>query len=54
LIIDDVLTTSRSMEDERTLQAMAGRPNCLGAVIHARGPCPDWVRPLLTLNELCW
>jgi hypothetical protein len=50
LVVDDVLTTGTSMEAERTFQRMP----CLGAVIWARGPCPEWVRPLFTLNEACW
>ncbi len=40
LIVDDVLTTGASMEEQR-----AGR-EAKGIVIFARGPCPDWVTPL--------
>jgi len=40
LIMDDVLTTGASMEEQR-----AGR-DAIGAVIFARGSCPGWVRPL--------
>lgn len=52
LVVDDVLTTGKSMNDVRFYQF--DNRNCLGAVIFARGPCPEWVRPLFTLNELCW
>jgi orotate phosphoribosyltransferase len=41
LIVDDVLTTGASMEQQR-----AGR-EAVGAVIFARGTCPSWVSPLL-------
>lgn len=40
LICDDVLTTGRSMEEQRD-----GR-QAIGAVIFARGPVPAWVQPL--------
>jgi hypothetical protein len=45
LIVDDVLTSGRSMEDHR-----AGRC-AIGAVVFARGPAPEWVYALFTLNE---
>lgn len=40
LIVDDVLTTGRSMEEQR-----AGRDDVIGAVAFARGPCPSWITP---------
>lgn len=40
LIVDDVLTTGASMEEQR-----ADR-KAKGIVIFARGPCPDWVTPI--------
>jgi orotate phosphoribosyltransferase len=43
LIVDDVLTTGGSMEEHR-----AGR-EAIGAVIFARGICPQWVVPLFTM-----
>lgn len=43
LIVDDVLTTGASMEEQR-----AGR-DAIGAVVFARGECPEWVTPLFTL-----
>jgi hypothetical protein len=49
LIVDDVLTTSRSMEEAR---ARLGNPDpVIGVVVAARGPCPSWVFPILTINE---
>lgn len=45
LIVDDVLTTGQSMEEAR---ARFG-PNTIGAVIFARGPCPDWITPLFVM-----
>lgn len=56
LIVDDVLTTGASMEEARRLllhpfeQAMA--PQAIGVVIFARGPCPDWVKPIFTESPL--
>jgi orotate phosphoribosyltransferase len=46
LIVDDVLTSGASMEEQR-----AGR-EAQGAVIFARGPCPDWIKPLFRLENL--
>jgi hypothetical protein len=45
LIVDDVLTTGKSMEEQR-----AGR-GAIGAVLFSRGPCPSWVIPLFILHE---
>jgi hypothetical protein len=46
----DVLTTGRGMEEAR---ATLGWPNVrypvVGVVVYARGPCPDWVKPLFPL-----
>lgn len=43
LIVDDVLTTGSSLEQQRN-----GRP-AVGAVLFARGPCPEWVTPLFQM-----
>ena len=48
LIVDDVLTTGDSMEKAKH---KFGRLNTAGAVIIARGPCPDWIEPVLSLNS---
>lgn len=45
LIVDDVLTTGRNMEEQR-----AGR-EAIGAVVFARGPCPSWVTPLFQMGR---
>lgn len=45
LIVDDVLTTGGSMIKKR-----AGRESVIGLVAFARGPCPDWVTPILSVN----
>lgn len=44
LIVDDVLTTGRSMEEQRN-----GR-DAIGAVIFARAACPKWITPLFMLS----
>lgn len=46
LIVDDVLTTGKSMEEARD---RAGA-NSIGAVIFARGPCLEWITPLFIEN----
>ncbi len=43
LIVDDVLTTGNSMEEHRN-----GR-DAIGAVVFARGPCPDWITPIFRM-----
>lgn len=49
LIVDDVLTTGRSFVEAK---ARLGNPEpCIGIVVCARGECPDWVWPILTVNE---
>lgn len=45
LIVDDVLTTGRSMEDQR-----AGR-DAIGAVIFARNVCRPWIVPLFIMGQ---
>lgn len=48
LIVDDVLTTGKSMEDMRT---QVGKDKTIGVVIFARGKCPSWVTPIFQLSE---
>jgi hypothetical protein len=52
LIVDDVLTSSQSMERERINWTDEGVPfaQIRGAVLFARGPCPAWVTPVFTLS----
>jgi hypoxanthine phosphoribosyltransferase len=52
LIVDDVLTTGRSMEEARRIHwsVFPHAPVC-GVVIFARGPVPDWVWPIFTVAE---
>ena len=45
LIVDDVLTTGASMEQQR-----AGR-DAMGVVVFARGPVPSWIEPLFLVME---
>ena len=45
-IVDDVLTTGRSMERMRN-----GRIDVVGVVVFARGTCPAWVRPLFQMPQ---
>jgi orotate phosphoribosyltransferase len=44
LIVDDVLTTGKSME----LAKEQGKGS-VGVVIFARGPCPSWVKPIFQM-----
>jgi len=43
LIVDDVLTTGKSMEEQR-----AGRA-ALGVVVFARAQCPKWITPVFQM-----
>ena len=45
LIVDDVMTTGRSMEEAKQM----GKGD-FGVVIFARGACPDWVKPIFQMN----
>ncbi len=50
LVVDDVLTTGASFRDARTeLATWVPVPESIGVVLFARGPCPDWVRPIFSL-----
>lgn len=46
LIVGDVLTTGKSMEDARM---MLGAERSIGTVLFARGKCPRWVTPIFTM-----
>lgn len=54
LIVDDVLTTGGSMEIARHNYLVANPgSDVLGAVVFARGPCPDWITPLFRVTPPC-
>jgi orotate phosphoribosyltransferase len=46
LIVDDVLTTGKSMNEIRKEYLMVTSMKIQGVVIFARGECPDWVSPI--------
>lgn len=50
LIVDDVLTTGRSMIEARAQLGLLNEPT-IGVVVVARGLAPNWVWPILTVNE---
>jgi hypothetical protein len=57
LIVDDVLTTGRSMErhlDELKKARADPGPRYVGAVIFASGQCPFWVDALFGMPEKFW
>jgi len=47
LLVDDVLTTGASMEEWRAKI----KGDVIGAVVFARGSCPDWVLALFQMKE---
>ena len=49
LIVDDVLTTGKSMEDTKKEIEEAGEKVVGGVVIFARGKCPSWVVPVFQM-----
>jgi orotate phosphoribosyltransferase len=52
LIVDDVLTTGRSMT--KALNAHKEDKWIIGAVIFARGPVLTWVKALFSIDESLW
>jgi orotate phosphoribosyltransferase len=48
LIVDDVLTTGKSMEEEKAKYPYL---YIIGVVIFARGPCPAWVYPIFDMER---
>lgn len=46
LIVDDVFTTGRSMEEEKSKYGIVP---IHGVVIFARNKCPDWVTPIFRM-----
>jgi len=47
LIVDDVLTTGKSMEEAKILKHWA---DAVGVVIFARNQCPKWVYPIFEMR----
>lgn len=47
LIVDDVLTTGRSMEEARK---ELNWEDAIGVVIFARGTCPNWIKPIFDMH----
>lgn len=55
LLVDDVLTTGGSMESMRaTFKSELPDFDIVGAVVIARGPCPEWITPVLRVDEFFW
>lgn len=56
LIVDDVLTTAKSIKDMTDKFKGTGKKpeDVIGAVIFARGQCPYWVKPLFQMPEVFW
>lgn len=48
VIVDDVLTTGQSMERER--ERTGWGETAVGVVIFARGRCPDWIKPIFSMQ----
>lgn len=48
LIVDDVLTTGRSMEEAKT---NLDWPDAVGIVVFSRTQCPGWISALFTMWE---
>jgi orotate phosphoribosyltransferase len=48
LIVDDVLTTGASMEEEKDKHQYL---HVIGVVVFARGPCPTWIHPLFDMGR---
>lgn len=48
LIVDDVLTTGKSME---IFKEEIGGNGAIGVVIFARGECPKWIKPIFVLQS---
>ena len=51
LILDDVLTSGRSIEEVFEAWKDAKNIRLIGVVIFARGKCPSWVRPIFQMHN---
>ena len=54
LIVDDVLTTGGSMERLADSKRSVTPYPIIGAVIFARGQCPNWIKSLFQMPECFW
>lgn len=54
LIIDDVLTTGKSMQEFWNNRYPNRFSGIKGIVIFTRGPCPKWITPIFILNKIFW
>lgn len=52
LIVDDVLTTGRSMNEIYEVWKDAKNIRLIGVIIFARGKCPEWVRPIFQMEVI--
>ena len=50
LIVDDVLTTGKSMDEMYETWRHTKSMNVKGIVIFSRGKCPSWVRPIFRME----
>lgn len=54
LVVDDVLTTGGSMEEEHNKMCLNGEIqtelDIFGVVLFARGKCPDWITPIFQMS----
>jgi orotate phosphoribosyltransferase len=50
LIVDDVLTTGKSMQETYDIWKSAKNIKQIGVVIFARGKCQKWIRPIFQYN----
>lgn len=50
LVVDDVLTTGKSITARRDEVLTNSPGRIIGLVVVARGPAPSWVVPILNLN----
>lgn len=54
LLVDDVLTTGRSMEEYREAARKIGSSYIKGAALFSRGSCPHWILPLFSTPKELW
>lgn len=56
LIVDDVYTTGKSMEETRKLlldnHLVQNEHNIKGVVMFSRNECPEWITPIFQLNKI--